>query len=79
MQEGVKMEFVLSCKGSAEPCEVTFDHDNGRYMLRKADRSGEFFNTPQQLVEWIEENWTIKDFYDPEEFIRMVNEIKNNL
>lgn len=73
------MEYNLSCKGSALPCEVTLDEDNGRYMLRKADASGEFFNTPQQLVEWIQANWRSQDFNDPEEFTKMIQEIKKYL
>lgn len=73
------MEFSLSCKGSAMPCEVTLDDDNGRYMLRKADTSGEFFNSPEQLVQWIQTNWSEKDFYKPEEFETMVEQLKKYL
>ncbi|WP_102347185.1 hypothetical protein [Bacillus sp. Marseille-P3661] len=73
------MEFNLKGKDGAFPCEVTLDEDNGRYMLRKADTSGEYFNEPQQLVQWIEENWTVNDFKDPEEFNKMIREIRKYL
>ncbi len=73
------LEFNLKGKDGAFPCEVTLDEDNGRYMLRKADTSGEYFNEPQQLVQWIEENWTVNDFKDPEEFNKMIREIRKYL
>ncbi|MBA4536313.1 hypothetical protein H1Z61_03945 [Bacillus aquiflavi] len=70
------MEYLLSCKGSAYPCEVTIDEDNGRYMLRKADSSGEYFNTPEELVTWIFNNWKPEQFYDEKQFGKMLNEIQ---
>ncbi|WP_017753467.1 hypothetical protein [Calidifontibacillus oryziterrae] len=73
------MEYNLSCKGSALPCEVTLDEDNGRYMLRNADSTGQYFNTPQQLVEWIQANWRSSDFINPDEFTKMMQEMKNHL
>ena len=38
----MKMEFSLSSYDGALPVEVTIDDDNGRYTIRKSDRSGEF-------------------------------------
>lgn len=70
------MEFYLQAKDGAFPCEVTIDEDNGRYMIRKADTSGEVFNTPEELVRWIVENWKSDDFLDREQFERMMNEIR---
>ncbi|MDX8361870.1 hypothetical protein [Cytobacillus sp. IB215316] len=71
------MEYELSCKGSALPCEVTIDEDNGRYMIRKADSSGEIFNSPVELVRWIVENWHPEDFRDQTQFTNMVKEIQS--
>ncbi|MFS0861877.1 hypothetical protein [Fredinandcohnia sp. 179-A 10B2 NHS] len=70
------MEYSLKSKESAFPCEVTIDDDNGRYMIRKADSSGEIFNTPLELIRWVLENWTPDDFYDQEQFNQMVEEFQ---
>lgn len=70
------MEFYLNSKDNAYPCEVTIDEDNGRYMIRKSDSSGEFFNSPEELVVWIRDNWKSEDFLDREEFESMLNQIK---
>lgn len=70
------MEFSLRTKDNVYPCEVTIDEDNGRYMIRKSDSSGEVFNTPEELVLWINENWESSDFQDEVEFQTMMNEIK---
>ncbi|QPA32305.1 hypothetical protein [Thermaerobacillus caldiproteolyticus] len=70
------MEFSLKAKDSAFPCEVTIDEDNGRYMIRKADTSGEVFNTPEELVQWIIDNWNNDDFQDQEQFDWMMKEIQ---
>lgn len=71
-----KMEFVLSCKGNAYPCEVMIDDDNGRYLVKKADSSGEFFNTPSELASWVLENWKPEQFNDQQQFSKMIDEIK---
>ncbi|WP_078379588.1 hypothetical protein [Sutcliffiella halmapala] len=70
------MEYQLKCKESAYPCEVTIDEDNNRFTIRKADSSGEFFNSPEELVYWILENWDSSDFNDEGEFQEMVKEIQ---
>lgn len=70
------MEYMLSCKGSAYPCEVTIDEDNGRYLVRKADSSGEFFNTAPELVSWVLNNWQPDEFDDQQQFGQMIDEIK---
>ncbi|MEH7502686.1 hypothetical protein V7152_11820 [Neobacillus drentensis] len=69
------MEFYLKSKDNAYPCVVTIDEDNGRYMIRKSDSSGEYFNTPKELVAWIIENWHSDDFLDREEYESMIIEI----
>lgn len=70
------MEFLLSCKGNAYPCEVMIDDDNGRYLVKKADSSGEFFNSPAELVSWVLNNWKPEQFEDQQQFGNMVNTIK---
>lgn len=70
------MEFYLKSRDNAYPCEVTIDEDNGRYTIRKSDSSGEYFNSPEELVAWIRDNWKSDDFLDPEEFESMLNKIK---
>lgn len=69
------MEFLLKTKDNAFPCEVTIDEDNGRYMIRKSDSSGEYFNSPKELVGWIIENWDSEDFLEKEQFEGMLKEI----
>ena len=70
------MEFYLKSKNCAFPCEVTIDEDNGRYTIRKEDTSGEVFNNPEELVQWIIENWDKEDFQDDEQFDLMMKEIQ---
>ncbi|WP_027409697.1 hypothetical protein [Anoxybacteroides tepidamans] len=70
------MEYFLQAKDGAFPCEVTIDEDNGRYMIRKADTSGEVFNTPEELVRWILANWNKDAFHDQDQFEQMINEIQ---
>nr|WP_245350041.1 hypothetical protein [Cytobacillus eiseniae] len=61
------------------PVEVTLDEDNGRYMIRKSDSSGEFFNTPYELIQWVKSNFSPEDFCDPLEFQGMVKELTEYL
>lgn len=70
------MDYILSCKNSAFPCELTIDEDNGRYLVRKADSSGEYFNSPEELVTWVMKNWHVDQFNDEEKFAEMIEELK---
>lgn len=70
------MEFELKSSGSAIPCLVTADADNGRYMIRKEDTSGEVFNSVQELKEWIRSNWTESQFENPKQFTYMLENLK---
>jgi hypothetical protein len=69
------LEFYLKSKDNAYPCIVTIDEDNGRYTIRKSDSSGEYFNSPKELVAWIMENWHPEDFLDRQEYESMLCEI----
>lgn len=69
------MEYFLKSRDNVFPCEVTIDDDNGRYMIKKADSSGEVFNSSAELIEWIFSNWQSEDFYDPNQFEGMMREI----
>jgi len=69
------MEYFLKCRDNVFPCEVTIDDDNGRYMIKKADSSGEVFNSSAELIDWIFSNWQSDDFYDPHQFEGMMREI----
>ncbi|MBX9999523.1 hypothetical protein MMB68_01485 [Priestia sp. Y58] len=71
------MEFSLQSHESAVPCEIVADEENGRYMLRKADTSGEVFNTPSELIEWIEANWSPEQFVSPAAFHEMMKQLKS--
>ena len=69
------MEYQLCSLESALPCEVTIDEDNGRYMIRKADTSGEIFNSAEELILWVKTNWRAEEFCYPEEFQMMMEEL----
>lgn len=71
------MEFFLSSYDGALPVEVTIDVDNGRYMIRKSDSSGEFFNTPNELIHWVKNNLREDDFCHPQEFHGMIEQLSN--
>lgn len=66
------MEFSLSSLDGALPVEVTVDDDNGRYMIRKSDTSGEFFNTPSELIQWVQSHFHEDLFCHPQEFQTML-------
>jgi hypothetical protein len=67
------MEFSLSSFDGALPVEVTIDEDNGRFMIRKSDSSGEFFNSPGELIDWVKSNLRQEDFCDSGEFQGMLD------
>ena len=69
------MEFSLNSYDGALPVEVTVDEDNGRYMIRKSDTSGEFFNNPVEMVKWIRANLRPDDFCTPAEFTQMMDSL----
>jgi hypothetical protein len=69
------MEFSLNSYDGALPVEVTVDEDNGRYMIRKSDTSGEFFNSPVEMVKWIRANLRPDDFCIPAEFTQMMDSL----
>lgn len=66
------MEFSLSSFDGAMPVEVTIDDDNGRYMIRKSDSSGEFFNTPSELIQWVKTHFNADEFCQPQEYHGML-------
>ncbi|WP_163102348.1 hypothetical protein [Peribacillus alkalitolerans] len=70
------MEFSLKSKDNVYPCEVTIDEDNGRFMIRNTDSTGEVFNSPEELVVWIIENWESSDFESEQDFDIMMKEIE---
>lgn len=73
------MEFQLQNREGAYPCEVTIDDDNGRYMIRKEDTSGEVFNSPLELYQWIQDHWKANDFKDEGHFNQMMVELEDYL
>ena len=73
------MEFSLCSLDCALPVEVILDEDNGRYMIRKSDSSGEYFNTPIELIEWVKNNFSEEEFCDPLEFHEMVKALTEYL
>lgn len=64
----VDMEFSLASYDGALPVEVTVDDDNGRYTIRKSDRSGEYFNSPNELIQWVKNHFNEEEFCHPDEF-----------
>ncbi|NMD72808.1 hypothetical protein HHO41_21535 [Bacillus sp. DNRA2] len=69
------MEFSLCSLDSALPVEITIDEDNGRFMIRKSDMSGEVFNSPRELIEWVKSNFREDEFCDSSEFKGMMNRL----
>ena len=77
-KDDLTLEFTLRGKNGAYPCIITIDPDNGRYTIRKEDTSGEVFNSPEELKQWIHENWTAEDFEDPRSFQHMLDKIQES-
>ncbi|GGD21951.1 hypothetical protein [Pontibacillus salipaludis] len=71
------MEFELQTHEGAYPNQVTVDPDNGRYMLRSADTSGEIFNSAYELLNWIQQNWDKDAFVHPEKYDQMIEAIRS--
>jgi hypothetical protein len=69
------MEFSLNSFGGALPVEVTLDEDNGRYMIRKSDTSGEVFNTAAELIEWVRNHFSVDQFCEADEFYSMMERL----
>ncbi|OIJ13442.1 hypothetical protein BKP37_10750 [Anaerobacillus alkalilacustris] len=72
------MEFIIKAKESAIPCAVTIDEDNGRYMIRNVDTSGQVFQNKDELLKWIEEEWNSSTFEDEKAYDELLDMIKNN-
>lgn len=70
------MEFEIMTKDSEIPCLVVADEDNGRYLIRKADTSGEVFNSQEELVAWIESNWSKEQVINSYEFVKMLEMLR---
>ncbi|OCA90844.1 hypothetical protein A8F94_02935 [Bacillus sp. FJAT-27225] len=69
------MEFSLDSFECALPVEVTIDEDNGRYMIRKSDTSGVFFNSPSELIQWIRAHFQEDEFRSPDDFRNMMGKL----
>lgn len=72
------MEFIIKAKESAIPCAVTIDEDNGRYMIRNVNTSGQVFQNKDELLKWIEEEWNSNTFEDEKAYDELLDMIKNN-
>lgn len=69
------MEFSLDSFDGALPVEITIDDDNGRYMIRKSDTSGEFFNSPKELIQWVKAHFREDEFCQPHKFRGMLSRL----
>ncbi|MBN8192307.1 hypothetical protein JI667_09110 [Bacillus sp. NTK074B] len=70
------MEFEIRTVESEIPCLVVADEDNGRFMIRKADTSGEVFNSQEELVNWIEANWSKEKVVNTYDFVKMLEMLR---
>ncbi|WP_201714816.1 hypothetical protein [Rossellomorea arthrocnemi] len=70
------MEFEILTVESEIPCLVVADEDNGRFMIRKADTSGEVFNSQEELVNWIDENWSQEKIVNTYDFVKMLEMLR---
>ncbi|MTH52070.1 hypothetical protein GKZ89_01535 [Bacillus mangrovi] len=69
------MEYLLKNKSSAIPCLIESDPDSSRYMVRNADTSGKGFNSKEEMVDWIRQNWDPEEFEDPESFKQALQDL----
>lgn len=66
------MEYTIQAKDSAIPCLVEIDEDNGRYLIRKPDTSGEVFHNSDDLLAWVKNNWRAEDFEDENNYFHLL-------
>lgn len=71
------MEYIIKSKESAIPCSVTIDEDNGKYMIRNADTTGEVFGNKNELLTWIEKNWHPHSFENEMAYYELLSMIKH--
>jgi hypothetical protein len=48
-------------------------------MIRKSDTSGEYFNSADELIEWVKANFTAEEFCDPREYHGMIQKLTDYL
>ncbi|MBP3952955.1 hypothetical protein [Bacillus suaedae] len=70
------MEFKIMDKDGAYPCVVTVDPENGRYMIRNADTSGESFSDGASLLAWVKENWQSSQFEFSDDYTKLLQNIE---
>ena len=73
------MEYEIKNKEGAIPCLIVADDENGRYMIREADTSGEVFNSSREMLFWIYENWEEQDFEDKQLFNQVVSSLQDHV
>jgi len=73
------MEYEIKNKEGAIPCLIVADDENGRYMIREADTSGEVFNSSREMLFWIYENWEEQDFEDKQLFNQIVSSLQDHV
>ncbi|MFD2214351.1 hypothetical protein [Metabacillus endolithicus] len=73
------MEYEIKNKEGAIPCLIVADDENGRYMIREADTSGEVFNSSREMLFWIYENWEEQDFEDKQLFHQIVSSLQDHV
>ncbi|SDY19596.1 MULTISPECIES: hypothetical protein [Salimicrobium] len=73
------MEYEFMTTECALPCLVVSDEDNGRYMIQNFDRSGEVFNSKEELVKWMETFWSPDLMLEPERYDEVLQEIKESV
>ncbi|WP_070119599.1 hypothetical protein [Bacillus marinisedimentorum] len=73
------MEFHLESHNSPVSSAVTVDDGNHRYMVRNGDIDGEMFDTPEELAQWVIQNWRVDDFVDKDGFQQMIVQLERYL
>ena len=69
----------LQSRESDIPCHVKVEPENGIYKLRTFDTSDRCFSNGHELLAWVKRNWEPIQFLNPDEYIKLLHAVTQEL